>query len=59
MQDFTLYGLDEAGAVLSSEHIVVPDLDAALAVAHRRLERFPRVELWQETVCVFRAPTRS
>ncbi|WP_374471079.1 hypothetical protein [Phenylobacterium sp.] len=56
VQDFTLYGLDEKGTVVSAEHIVVPGVAEAIALARGRLARFPRIEVWQESVCVYRGP---
>jgi hypothetical protein len=59
VQDITLYGLDEDGAVVSAEHIMVPTMEDAFALARERRQRFFRIEIWQGSVCIYRSPLEA
>lgn len=54
MYGFTLYGLDEADRILSTEKLQAESAEAARQIARDRLSRFPRVELWGGSICVAR-----
>ena len=55
MQDFILFGLDDADQVLAREALLAENPEAARRLARERLERFPRVEVWSNWICVYRA----
>jgi hypothetical protein len=54
MREFTLYGLDEGARLLSTERFRAEDEQTARAAARARLERYPRVELWEGEICISR-----
>lgn len=54
MRSFTLYGLDESQRLLAAERFDADDLGSARRTATERLAAFPRVELWEGSVCVIR-----
>lgn len=54
MYQCTLFGLDESGKVMATEEMQVRQLQDAVQIAHERLPRFARVEVWQSFVCVAR-----
>jgi hypothetical protein len=54
LRSFVLYGLDLSDTVLASEEVRAEGVEAARVVARRRLADYPKVELWAETVCVYR-----
>ncbi|MFL5295052.1 MAG: hypothetical protein ACJ798_01590 [Phenylobacterium sp.] len=54
MRRFTLYGLDEGQRLLAAEHIDADDVPSARLIAAERLAAFPRVELWEASVCIAR-----
>ena len=58
MSSFTLYGLDENGAILSGEKLAANSLEA-LQLARDWLGRFASVELWEVSVCVARMRRQS
>jgi len=54
MSSFTLYGLDENGAIIGGEKLTASSLETAVQLARDLLSRFASVELWQVSVCVAR-----
>ena len=54
MKKFIFYGLGRDGAVLVREEISAARTEDARAVAQKRTAEFPRIELWEDAVCVLR-----
>jgi len=51
-----LLGLSEFGQVLHTELVTLVRPIQLMALARDRLAHFPRVEVWEEAVCVLRCP---
>lgn len=49
-----LYGLGRDNAVLGSEQLSAEGAEEIRRSARRRLEQFPKIEVWDASVCVFR-----
>ena len=54
MRKFTIYGLDEGQRLLATEEIRAADVASARLMAAERLKDFPRIELWEGSVCISR-----
>jgi len=59
MREFVLYGLDESGAVKSTERFSGMGDAEMRRIADNRLEAFARVEVWEGTICVIRLNRRK
>ena len=59
LRKFVFYGLAPNGAVLAREELREPDVEAARRAALCRLPNYPRIELWEDTVCVLRDRRRQ
>ena len=55
MRKFILYGLGRDNAVLGSEQLSVEGAEEARRIARGKLAQFPKVEVWDASVCVFRS----
>jgi hypothetical protein len=54
MHRFTLYGLGRDDQVLATEQLSVEGAEEARRIARERLGEYPKVELWQASVCLYR-----
>jgi len=54
VRSFVLYGLDLDDNVLAAEALTAEGMEAARGAARERLARFPKVELWDGAICVYR-----
>jgi hypothetical protein len=54
VRSFVLYGLDLDDNVLAAEALSADGMEAARRAARERLAQFPKVELWDGAVCVYR-----
>lgn len=59
MLSYRLYGLSPQGEVLFGRDLCAVDLEQAKAVAEAALAQAPVVELWQQSVRVYRGRQRS
>jgi hypothetical protein len=51
-----LLGLSDLGQVLHTELVTLARPIQLMALARARLAHFPRIEVWEDTVCVLRCP---
>ena len=54
MQQYVVFGLDEAGVVVVAERRGAASPEAAIELARRHLDRCHRIEVWSEAVCIHR-----
>jgi hypothetical protein len=59
MREFVLYGLDESGAVRSTERFAGIAETEMRQIAGKRLETYARVEVWDGSICVIRLNRRK
>jgi hypothetical protein len=65
LRSFVFYGLDLTDKLLAAETLRADRIEDARLLARHRLAEFPKVELWAETICVYRnrrapeGPTRK
>lgn len=52
--EYLMYGIDIAGAIVSTERFAGVDEAEVRRIATERLERYPMIEVWDGAICMIR-----